>query len=175
MAGIAPWARAENGRNEATIDQPPMRFTNSISVSLLPGSRPADLEKRKEKKRLKLLHYRQLSSQLSFEMGEDDAGYIYDKHIMPGADFFKYLALPSVRSGHALSSRTKADRQKLNMWVPDTIIYDGVNEPVWIYSSKVRRPISTPPPPPPSLSLYTPCLPPYPPLTHPRWILPRRV
>jgi hypothetical protein len=136
--GIPPWSRTANARNEFTIDQPPMRFKTSISESLRPEIRPVDLEKRKQNQRLKLLHYRQLSSQLCFETNESDNDYVYDRHIIPGTDFFKYLALPSQQS-NALSSRSKADRQKLNMWVPDTIIYDGVHEPVWIYSSKVMK------------------------------------
>ena len=55
-------------------------------------------------------------------------GYDYEGEIMPFVHFYKFLAK---RSGSHMNNKF----DKLQVYIPDTIVYNDSQEPYWLYST----------------------------------------
>lgn len=55
-------------------------------------------------------------------------GYFYDGEMMPFVSFYKFLAK---RAGSHMNNKF----DQLQLYIPDTIVYNDQQDPYWLYSS----------------------------------------
>ena len=66
----------------------------------------------------------------------DKRQYVYDTPLVPFMFFYKFLAKrPPEQITTATKRKFLSNIGKLQLWIPDTVVYGDTEIPFWIYSS----------------------------------------
>ena len=68
--------------------------------------------------------YKERIKNVNFTQG----GYTYDSDMMPFIHFYKFLA-------RRVNSHHNNKHEHLQLYIPDTIVYNDQQEPYWLYST----------------------------------------